>query len=57
MMKVLAREYTMPLEGIPYFCNVGIIKVADRENQHYNIGEIAYERYDDQNFQYVFQPY
>ena len=54
---MLAREYTMPLEGIPYFCNVGIIKVADRENQHYNIGEIAYERYDDQNFQYVFQPY
>ena len=54
---MLASEYTTPLEGVPCFCNVGIIKVTDRENQHYNIGEVSYERYDDQNFQYVFQPY
>lgn len=52
-----AREYTTPLEGIPYFRSVGIIKAIDKANHQYNIGEVSYERFDDQNFQYVFRPY
>lgn len=52
-----AREYTTPLNGTPYFRSVGIIKATDKMNYQYNIGEVSYERFDDQNFQYVFQPY
>lgn len=52
-----AREYTTPLEGMPYFRSVGIIKATDKSNHQYNIGEVSYERFDDQNFQYVFRPY
>ena len=52
-----AREYTTPLSGTPYFRSVGIIKATDKMNYQYNTGEVSYERFDDQNFQYVFQPY
>lgn len=52
-----SREYTTPLRGTPYFRSVGIIKATDKMNYQYNIGEVSYERFDDQNFQYVFQPY
>lgn len=51
------KEYTTPLSGTPYFRSVGIIKAIDKMNYQYNIGEVSYERFDDQNFQYVFQPY
>lgn len=54
---MLATEYTTPLDGVPCFRNVGIIKVMDKMKNQYNIAEVAFERYDDQNFQYVFKPY
>ena len=50
-------EYTTPLEGSPYYRNVGVIKASDQHGAQYCVGEISYERYDDQNFQYVVTPY
>lgn len=50
-------EYTRPLQGKPYYRNVGIIKVFDRMNRLFNVGEIIFERFDDQNFQYIIRPY
>ena len=54
---MLASEYITPIEGVPYFRSVGIIKAVDKNKNRYNVAEVAYERYDDQNFQYVFSPY
>ena len=54
---MLASEYITPIEGIPYFRSVGIIKAVDKNKNRYNVGEVSFERYDDQNFQYVFSPY
>lgn len=50
-------EYTTPLQGNPYYRSVGVIRAFDRKNRFFNIGEIALERYDDQNYQYIFTPY
>lgn len=54
---MLASEYITPLEGVPYFRSVGVIKAVDKNKNRYNVGEVSFERYDDQNFQYVFSPY
>lgn len=54
---MLASEYTTPIVGRPDYRNVGIIKVYDRYHRNYSIGEIIFERYDDQNFQYIIKPY
>ena len=54
---MLTSEYTRPLVGRPYYRNVGIIKVYDRYNRNYNVGEVIFERFDDQNFQYIIKPY
>lgn len=54
---MLAAEYTTPLSGTPYYRSVGIIKAMDKSENKYNIAELAFERYDDQNFQYIFSPY
>jgi len=54
---MLASEYVTPIEGIPYFRSVGIIKAVDKNENRYNVAEVSFERYDDQNFQYVFSPY
>ena len=54
---MLTSEYTRPLVGRPYYRNVGIIKVYDRHNRKYSVGEIIFERFDDQNFQYIIKPY
>lgn len=50
-------EYTTPLSGIPYYVSTGIIKSVDGRGSHFPVGEISYERFDDQNFQYVISPY
>ena len=50
-------EYTTPLEGTPCYVNSGIIKAVDRNGSSYPVSEIRYERFDDQNFQYVFTPF
>lgn len=54
---MLTSEYTQPLTGRPYYRNAGIIKVYDRNNNRYSVGEIVFERYDDQNYQYIIKPY
>lgn len=50
-------EYTTPLNGTPYYRNVGVIKAVDLSGSSYCIGEISFERFDDQNYQYVVSPY
>ena len=54
---MLTSEYTRPLVGSPYYRNVGLIKVYDRYNRNYNVGEIIFERFDEQNYQYIIKPY
>ncbi|MBQ8292328.1 MAG: hypothetical protein IJX78_00820 [Bacilli bacterium] len=54
---MLTSEYARPLVGKPYYRNIGIIKVYDRHNRNYSVGEIIFERFDDQNFQYIIKPY
>ena len=54
---MLTSEYTRPLVGSPYYRNTGIIKVYDRYNRRYTVGEIIFERFDEQNFQYIIKPY
>ena len=37
---MLTSEYTTPLLGSPYYRNIGIIKVYDRNNRNYSVGEV-----------------
>lgn len=55
--EMLTSEFSKPLSGTPYYRNVGLIKVYDRNNRRYSVGEIIYESFDDQNFQYIIKPY
>lgn len=50
------NEYARPLSGKPYYRNSGIIYAVDRRQNKYAVARIDYERFDDQNFQYVFSP-
>lgn len=50
------NEYTQPLSGKPYYRNSGIIYAVDRRQNKYAVARIDYERFDDQNYQYVFSP-
>ncbi len=50
-------EYTTPLSGTPYYTSTGIMKCFDENDSYFPVGEISYERFDDQNFQYVITPY
>ena len=52
-----AAELTTPLPGKPYYVNKGIIKAVDKEGRAYPVASIRFERFDDQNFQYVFTPF
>ena len=50
------NEYTLPLQGKPYYRSSGIIYAVDRNGNKYAVGQVDLERFDDQNFQYVFTP-
>ena len=50
------NEYTLPLQGKPYYRSSGIIYAVDRSGNKYAVGRVDLERFDDQNFQYVFTP-
>ena len=50
------NEYTLPLQGKPYYRSSGIIYAVDRNGDKYAVGQVDLERFDDQNFQYVFTP-
>ena len=52
----IQNEYTAPLVGNPYYRNSGIIYAVDRRGDKYAVGRVDFERYDDQNFQYIFSP-
>ena len=54
---MMTVTYTTPLVGTPYYTSQGLIKVVDRYDRRYNVGEISFERFDEQNFQYVIKPY
>ena len=48
--------YTRPLQGKPHYRNSGIIYAVDRSGNKYSVARVDLERFDDQNFQYVFTP-
>lgn len=50
------NEWTCPLEGEPYYQNRGLIYALDQQGGRYLVSRIIYERFDEQNFQYVFLP-
>lgn len=52
----IRNEYTRPLSGTPYYRSSGIIYALDREERKYAVGRVDLERYDEQNFQYIFSP-
>ena len=52
----IQNEYTRPLEGIPYYQNSGYIYALGRNEEKYVVSRIDFERYDEQNFQYIFSP-
>lgn len=52
----IQNEYAKPLTGTPYYRNSGIIYAVDRKEYKYAVSRVDFERYDEQNFQYVFTP-
>lgn len=54
---MLTSVYTRPLVGRAYYRNIGLIKVVDRFNRRFSVGEVTLERFDEQNFQYIIRPY
>ena len=52
----IRNEYTRPLSGTPYYRSSGIIYALDEEKNKYAVSRIDFERYDEQNFQYIFTP-
>jgi len=51
------NDITTPLTGTPTFYNSGIIKALSTSNEKISVGQIDYEEYDEENFQYVITPY
>ena len=52
----IQNEYSNPLSGKPYYRNSGIIYAVDRSGDKYAVSRVDFERFDDQNFQYIFSP-
>lgn len=52
----IQNEYTNPLSGKPYYRNSGIIYAVDRSGDKYAVSRVDFERFDEQNFQYIFTP-
>ena len=52
----IQNEYTNPLSGKPYYRNSGIIYAVDRSGDKYAVSRVDFERFDEQNFQYIFSP-
>ena len=48
---------TTPLEGVPTFINSGIIKAVMTSGEKVSVGQIDYQEFDEENFQYVITPY
>lgn len=52
----IRNEYANPLTGEPYYRNSGVIYAVDLSGGKYAVSQVDFERYDDQNFQYIFTP-
>lgn len=50
------NEQTTPLSGKPYYRSAGLIKVWAGDGTEYAVAVITLERFDEQNFQYIFTP-
>lgn len=51
------NRITTPLVGTPSYINSGIIKAVMRSGEKISIGQIDYQEFDEENFQYVIKPY
>ena len=51
------NDITTPLAGEATFVNSGIIKAVAKSGEKISVGQIDYEEYDEENFQYVITPY
>ena len=51
------NEITTPLQGEPVFVNSGIIKAVTQSGEKISIGQIDYQEFPEEEFQYVISPY
>ena len=51
------NRITTPLAGIPSYINSGIIKAVMKSGEKISVAQIDYQEFDEENFQYVIQPY
>ena len=51
------NSITTPLVGTPTYVNSGIIKAVMKSGEKISVGQIDYEEFDEENFQYVISPY
>lgn len=51
------NEYTTPLKGKVSYRNSGIIKAIANNDSKISVGKIVYERFDEENFQYIISPF
>ena len=52
-----SNRITTPLEGKPIYINSGIIKAVMKTGDKVSVGQIDYQEFDEENFQYVISPY
>lgn len=51
------NEYTSPLTGTPVYRNRGIIKAVTEDKEKIQVGEIIYEHFENEEFQYIISPF
>ena len=51
------NEYTTPLPGQPDYVNAGIIKAVGRYGEKYCVGQIEYQHFFNEEYQYIITPY
>ena len=51
------NRITTPLAGTPSYVNSGIIKAVMKSGEKISVAQIDYQEFDEENFQYVIQPY
>lgn len=51
------NEYTTPLKGKVIYRNSGIIKAIAKSDVKISVGKIVYEKFDEENFQYIISPF
>ena len=51
------NSITTPIAGTPTYINSGIIKAVMKSGEKISVGQIDYQEFDEENFQYVISPY